>query len=426
LNSLAIGLCCGTLAFAQNFYNSGASASAIALGGAYSPSGRSVLDAMVINPAGLALTGGPALDLGANALFAHGQFSNSVNSNAHLDPVMGVAPYGAFGMRVAHSRVHLGLSATPEMMTSARWRYADAPGGAGGVSYGVLDNKSAILALRSALGVGLDLGPKWSLGVTVGAVYNSNTLKTAYVFQSHPALQGLKTLLDLNTSGVGWNGSVGVVTRPRAGVTLGVAYKSRTTVVSKGTATGNIGAQLAKLGIPARPDFRYDAEVDNVLPQVVSAHVAWDATPRWRLVAQAEWINWKRAFASLPVKLTHGNNADINGLLASSSLNDSVPLLWKNQIVSRIGVERSIGESGALRAGYAHANDPVPGSTLTPLTAVIMRDSISAGYGYGRGRWRVDGAYSLVLPAEGRVQQSALKSGEYSNSKVRLECSRSH
>ena len=55
---------------------------------------------------------------------------------------------------------------------------------------------------------------KISLGVSVGAVYNVNTLETPYVFQSNPALAGLKTLLDLHTTGVGWDTSVGLVATP--------------------------------------------------------------------------------------------------------------------------------------------------------------------------------------------------------------------
>jgi long-subunit fatty acid transport protein len=199
-----------------------------------------------------------------------------------------------------------------------------------------------------------------------------------------------------------------------------MAYKSRTTISSTGTATGNASNQLAKLGIPFRPDFRYDAEVDNVLPQSLTANLVWDASRRFRIVAQTDWIDWRRAFVNLPVKLTQGNNADINGLLSSNSLADSIPLRWRDQLIWRAGVERTAGENGVFRAGYAHANNPVPSSTLTPLTAAIMGNTLSAGFGYRRGRYRIDGVYGLTLTAQGTVGQSALKSGEYDNSRVRV------
>ena len=141
----------------------------------------------------------------------------------------------------------------------------------------------------------------------------------------------------------------------------------------------------------------------------------WQATPQTKIVAQGDWVNWKRAFVDLPVTLTRGNNADINGLLGTDGIKDSVPLKWRDQYVSRIGIERAVAEKAFVHAGYAHANSPVPGSTLTPLTAVIMGGALSTGFGYKRGRVRFDAAYSLDLTAKaecraersqiGRVQQ---------------------
>ncbi len=86
----------------------------------------------------------------------------------------------------------------------------DAPGVAG-ASYGLQEQKSAILAGRAAAGLGIMVTPRLSFGVTVGADYNTNTLIAPYIFQSQPQLAGLKTLLALRTSGYGWNGSVGAL-----------------------------------------------------------------------------------------------------------------------------------------------------------------------------------------------------------------------
>lgn len=143
-------------------------------------------------------------------------------------------------------------------------------------------------------------GRRIQIGGTLGVVYNTNKLQTAYVFQNHPALAGLKTRLDLKTSGTGWNGSVGVIAQPSKALRFGAAYKSRTRIVSKGSAAGNADVQFAAIGLGgARPDFRYDAQVDNVLPQSVAVHGEWAVKPSLRAVAQVDWINWKTAFADL-------------------------------------------------------------------------------------------------------------------------------
>jgi long-subunit fatty acid transport protein len=74
----------------------------------------------------------------------------------------------------------------------------------------------------------------------------------------------------------------------------------------------------------------------------------------------------------------------------------------------------------ALRAGYIHRLNPVPQSTLTPLTAAIPQDTLTAGLGYNFGRWGLDFAYQYDLPARERVGTSALFSGEYSHSSTQV------
>jgi len=404
----------------QGFYWGTASARSMALGGLYLPSQGGVIDALAANPAGLAMVGNPSLDLSLTSIFARGSFSNSVNSNVPLNDAPGVIPYGAFGAPIGHSRFSLGLGVVPELVSVSNWNYVDAPGVAG-ASYGLQKQKSAILAARAVAGVGFALSRKLSLGVTTGAVYNANTLETPYVFQSHPVLAGLKTLLDLHTTGVSWNTSVGLIATPTDRLQFNVAWKSRTTINSTGDANGNIGVQLAAVGLgAARPDFHYFAGVQNILPQSVLAGMNWRVDGRWIFAVQADWVNWKGSFASLPVSLSGGNNADINGLLGTNAIFDRIPLDWKDQYSFHGGIERLLTENIYLRGGYAHSNNPVPASTLSPLTAATMTNQLSTGIGYRRGRWRFDLGYGIDPTTQENVGKTALLSGEYANSKVRI------
>lgn len=406
-------------ALAQDFYWKVASARSLAMGGTYVPSSTGVIDALSANPAGLAALGPATLDLNVTGLFARGSFTNSVNRNAPLNTSPGVLPYGAFGAPIGRTSWRFGVGVVPELMSVADWRYVDAPGVAG-ASYGLQKQKSAILAARATGGVGFAVGKSLLIGATVGVVYNSNTLEAPYIFQSHPALKGLKTLLDLHTSGTGWNTSVGILARTGSKVRLGLAWKSRTVIESTGDASGNAGAQFAALGLPFQPDFQYAAKVRNVLPQSVMGSVLWQVDPRWLVAFQTNWVNWKDAFVVLPVTLTGGANADINGLLGSNSISDGVPLYWKDQVMLHVGVERLLTERTSLRGGYAYGNNPVPGTTLSPLTAAIMSNHLSTGVGHQFGRCRVELAYSLALAGHAQVGQSGLLSGEYNNSQIRV------
>jgi long-chain fatty acid transport protein len=398
----------------------GISSHAISMGGTTVASSISPLEAMQGNPATLTELNGGSLDLSVGSLFATGNFTNSVSSNGSIAGFEGVLPYGALAMPLRSKRWKLGVSVAPDVMMTANWTYLDPPGGLGGTSYGLQQNKSAILGLRSAAGVGYEVNRKLSIGATVGVSYNQNTLQAPYIFQTQPTLAGAKTLLDLHTSGTGWNGTFGALITPTSKLRVGFSYKTRTIVHSTGDASGNAGAQFTTLGAPFQPDFHYSAAVETKFPQSFSGGVSWQAHPRLRLNLQGNWINWSSAFDRLPVSLTNGNNSDLNGFVGSNSMQDVMPLQWRDQGVFGVGVETPIGERLSLRGGYSYATNPVPSATLTPMTAAIMQNTIGTGMGYTRGRYNFDLAYQAQLPASASVGQTSLLSGEYSNSKVEV------
>jgi long-chain fatty acid transport protein len=405
---------------ASGALENGVSGRAAAIGGATVASVASPLEAMQGNPATLTQLSGKSLDLSVTSLFATGNFTNSVSSSGNIVSSAGTLPYGGFSTPLGSGRWRLGIAVAPDTLMTANWKYLDPPGGVGGASYGLQQNKSAIIALRSSAGLGFVVNRKLSIGGTVGAVYNSNTLQAPYIFQEQPQLAGLKTLLDLHTSGVGWNGSFGALISPNSKLQIGLAYKTRTTVTSRGNASGNASAQFAALGAPFRPDFHYNAEVDNKFPQAFSGGVSWRVHQRARLNLQGNWINWSNAFERLPVKLTNGNNSDINSFVGSNSMEDFIPLHWRDQGVFGAGVESPIGEHFSFRGGYSYATNPVPSATLTPMTAAILQNTIGTGIGYGRGHYALDLSYQVQLPSSAQVMQSSLKSGEYNNSRVEV------
>lgn len=402
-------------ASAQDFYWSSASPRSMALGGVYVPSTSDALGALTTNPAGLTYLSSPSLDLSMSAVFARGSFSNSVNNNAPMDTPAGVVPYGAFGMPIGHSRFSFGVGFAPDLASVSQWNYVDAPGKAG-VTYGMQENRSAILAGRAMVGLSYAFSHKLSVGMTAGADYNSNTLEAPYIFQSQPTLAGYKTLLDLHTYGTGWNMSVGAMFEPTKNLDFGVAWKSHTVIVTNGLASGNASALFAALGANAASTFAYNASVTNILPQSVNGNIAWHVNPQWTLAFQTDWVNWSNSFVNLPVTLTNGSNAVINSVVGSSTLVDGVPLNWRDQYSFHGGVERMLTESTSLRVGYAHGNNPVPSGTLTPLTAAIMTNQITAGFAYHAGRSRFDLAYTYDPTSTQQVGQSNLLSGEYNNS----------
>jgi long-chain fatty acid transport protein len=403
---------------AQDFFGAGVSAQTAARAGIYTPGGDNALDALSLNPAGLSFLTAPVLNLDTLGVLARGSFSNATNDDSPMRLTTGVLPYGAFGLPLSdHWTVAVGFM--PDLLSSAKWQFNDAPG-VGGANYGPQHETSQIIGLRSTVGVSYSVSPRLSVGAEVAAIYNSNTLIMPYVFQSSPDLKGLKTLLDLHTSGIGWNSSFGVIVTPARRWQLSAAFRTSSSITSSGNATGDMGAQFAALQIPFRPDFAYHAQVKVELPQSALLSASWQKSQALRLSFQSNWTNWNRSFANLPVNLTNGTNSDINGFLGSTSIQDLIPLHWKDQISLRGAAERRLGERFTVSGGYAYQTDPVPSSTLSPLTADITRNGLTGGVAYFRGPARFDLAYQLNLTNQQSVGTSSLLSGEFDNSRVRV------
>ena len=400
----------------------GTGAKSMSLGGADVGWADDPLTSLADNPAGLGFMDNSMFTLGSTAVYPSGHFSNRVDAGGYMTDRFTTAVEGAAGAQVNHSPVRLAIGFFPEAGLDGDWRYIDPPGGAGGTTtYGFQQQRSEIIVLRTAVGIGVQITSKLSLGASIGLVYNENKLQAPYIFQNEPVLPpGFKTLLNLQTSGWSADGNVGLQYHPADTVLLGVVYKTETRVRTTGDAWGNAGAQLDALGLgTAQHGFHYDAEVDNVFPQSVSAGGTWKACPKWTFSGQIDWIDWSQ-FDMLPVKLTNGSNLDIDSVVGSTSLHDSIPLKWTDQLVYRTGVEFQVTDNFALRAGYIYGKSPVPTSTLTPLTAAITENTLTAGVGYTRGRYSVDAAYQYSLPTTRTVGPGGLAAGEYDNTSVKV------
>ncbi len=365
---------------AAGLYQDGAGARAMGMGGTGTAVAADPLDALFDNPAALGQIDHLTAQLGVHAGVVMGDFHNRVNDDSTMTDA-GVIGQAAVSLPLGP--VHLALGVNPDIAARTDWRYADAPGGADGhTTYGVRPNDSQIVLLRTALGASVSPLRTLSIGANVGLLYNQNVLRAPYVFQSQPTLRTAKTLLDLETDGFGWNAQGGLRWQPIDPLTVSISYTSRSRIETDGRATGNARAQFNNLGLgAARSDFAYDAEVTNIFPQQLSAGLAWSVTHRLTLSAQFDWINWSDAFEKLPVHLTHGNNTDLNGVVGSSRLDDTIPLRWSDQYVGRLGAERKLTDHWTVRAGYAYGNNPVPDNTLTPLTAAITEHLLTAGRG---------------------------------------------
>ena len=429
-SSTAFLLCIGTLETrAGGIYGSGVGAQSMAMGGADVAWAAGPLGAMGENPAGLGFLTGSQLDFGGVGSVVQGSFNKPGVSTGNLEEIPAGLPEGALGipLKLGKWPVTVGLSFVPESALLADWHYLDPPGGLGGkTSYGFQQDRSQIIELRSALGAGIQITPNFSFGASIGVIYNENNLDAPYIFQNlqpgaggpnNVGLNGAKTLLKLQTSGYGYDGQFGMLYHATTNLQFGLAYETECKVNSSGDAFGDPSVQFgAPLGtLP----FHYHANVQNIFPQDVTGGASWKFYPNWRAAVQLDWIDWADAFHTLPVSLSGGSNPTVDGALGSN-FKDLVPLNWKDEIVYRIGLEYDIIRNVALRLGYSYGSSPVPDSSLTPMTAAIMENTITGGIGYHWRQFQFDLAYQYSFPATQNVGSSGLLSGEYSNSSIEV------
>ena len=408
-------------AHSSGLFEDGASARSKGLGGISTAGAQGPLDALNTNPAELSNVRRPALEAGADLAWGEGEFANRANRNAEMSE-FGAKPHGTLSYPLGP--VTLGVGFIPDAALRDGWSFRDAPGGLdGGTSYGVREHFSELQVLRFALGGSYRVSETFSLGAGLGILYNRNILRAPYTIQSQPQLQGAKVLLDLDTEGWGANGVFGALWKPAPALQAGLSYTLGSRIRADGSAHANAGQQLANLGLKgvnAKADF--DGEVTNNFPQIVSLALSWQATKRLTLLGQVDWTDYRDSFDSLDVRLKNVNNPLYRQLLAGGKdLNDRAPLNWRSQWSFRLGGEYELAEHWTARAGYRYANNPVPDSTLTPLTATIGEHLLAAGLGYHTGRYGVDLSFQWELPATARAGQSALLNGEYSDSRVTTE-----
>jgi long-subunit fatty acid transport protein len=370
------------------------------------------IDAFAWNPAGLASIDAPQVDLAIGALSARGRFTNRVDDAGDLGDATGLVPDGAFAFPLRGRTIVIGGGLVTDGAIAGSWSYRDAPGAAG-ASYGVEINRSGVVVLRPTGGVAARVNRWLDVGASASMVWNRNELQAPYIFQSQAPLIGLKTLLDVHATGIGFSGSLGAIVRPHRRVVGGVSWRSATSLTTHGEASGDAWAQFAALGVAADATFEYDAAVRNSFPSMLAAGAAVDVTPRWRVMGQIERWGWHDAFQSLPITLTNGTNTVINSLVGSATINELVPLGWNDQTVSRVGSEVRWSESLVLRGGYARTPSPVPTNTLTPMTAAIIEDTFGVGVGFLRGNTQFDIGFHWSPQSERSVADTALRGSEY-------------
>ena len=103
-------------------------------------------------------------------------------------------------------------------------------------------------------------------------------------------------------------------------------------------------------------------------PQRFGLGLVYEFRYDFRVAADVDWIEWSEAVDRVVLS---GGPQDI-----------VVDMDWNDQWVYAVGAEWEFAEGWLVRAGYNHADSPVPNRTLSPLFPAIVEDHYTVGFGY--------------------------------------------
>lgn len=365
------------------------------------------ISGLASNPAFISRSGNQT-QLGLATVYVDSDFFSSSGQKSAAEAGPGILPEFALSRQISDSAWAWGAGLVVQSGLSAEFDFLDPPGTLG-VSYGNQIHRAEYAVVKAAAALSYQVNDALALGWSVGIAYNRNQLEAPYIFQSHPTLRGLKVLVDLDTDDIALTSSIGLDYRISPTLSVNLAH----TLQSDFAATGKLDGNLAALGLGFQETFSYDARVSTALPASTSAGLVWEVSERFRIGLQFDSIDWSASFNELPISLSNGSNADLNGFLGEDLIRDTAPLDWRDQRVLHLGMEYQLSGGKQLRWGIERSNVPVPRSTVTPLTGAILNSALSIGIGIPLAERKLDISYRFTDSDGSRVSVSSLAGGEY-------------
>jgi len=249
----------------------------------------------------------------------------------------------------------------------------------------------------------------------------------------------------------GYGAKLGILLKPHDKVALGLSYTFKSTLTFKGeldmdmTAQFNdafgrmvngaiaqglspdeaqqaVMQQLAQMGIDPSKGMSttYDAEIEFAWPQKLGFGIAVTATDELLLGFDVTWIDWSDTMDEFKLKLTGGDNENINTLIGDDEITAALPLKWQDQIVMAFGLQYEFVDNLYGRLGYNYGRNPVPYTTVFPVFPAIVEHHLALGMGYEYKFFGINAAYEHAFANKQKASINSRVANEYNRSKSTL------
>ena len=352
--------------FASNGMNmTGYSARTIALGGA----GQAIAngnDAMMLNPATLALSKKPELSISATYRSADLNHQDNLGNDVDSDTNGAVIPGISYSHPVGNWVLGAGLFVQ---------------GGLGADYNGLKKPFSSEYSLKTSMShikITPTVAYKVNDNFNVGMTLNVSKVEASPEFSNESASIEVDGAEDISHSiKVGFQYQYD-------DLSIGGSYTSKTSLHLTGGAL--------TLDSNRERDVNYNAQMSGLnWPQEASLGFAYQLSSSLLLTSDVTWIDWSDAVKEINIKMQDPNYSRL-----PDEKNVNVEMNWKDQYVFKIGAEYQLNPNWVVRVGYNYADSPIEDDYLRPQFPAISETHYSADIGYQKNSWKVDVSYEYV------------------------------
>lgn len=232
----------------------------------------------------------------------------------------------------------------------------------------------------------------------------------------------LPKTLDLEGTGIGFGGNLGMMYEMNDKINLGLTGKLPGKIVLEGDANINVyfnNVIAGGLGMPAatRVKMPADAEATVNLPAEAGLGLAYQVNPAWVVSADVLWTGWS-SMDKIEITLD-GDNLTTNPITPLPDV--ELDTKWDDTIRLSLGTEYKTPCGTALRAGFFFDPSPIPDESLDPTWPdVNNKYSYNLGLGYPIStKMSFDIAYEYIhfTEREIKTQVASVSTGSPDNMK---------
>jgi long-chain fatty acid transport protein len=186
----------------------------------------------------------------------------------------------------------------------------------------------------------------------------------------------------------GWAGNIGFVWKASPSLSVGGVYHAKTSLgdmEGNGTLKMNATTAMGAMTVPITGKLKV---VDFQWPETFGIGMAYQVDDRVMLVADYKRIGWSKVMKNFRMSFTADSvqaNPAAQGMVGMGA-NAMVATLvqnWDDQDVVMIGGSYKLNDALTLRAGLNLADNPIPNQYMNPLFPAIVKNHVTAGFGYG-------------------------------------------